>query len=115
MEARLYLTQEERLRFKKLLERVTPSLLHDHELSLSFQVVRKRLSDFIEPLSPVSKTKELIQKLLFLMENRVNFKRKEDIAHLLKELSFTYGFQELSVSIEPHSAGRDKEVLGGRG
>ncbi len=85
--SRLYLTSEERLRFKKLLERVTPIFLYDHKSSLSFQVACKFLKDFIKPLSPISKTRQLIQEFLSQMENQVlDVKQRGEMETLLKEL-----------------------------
>ena len=101
MGSRLYLTCEERLRFKKLLERVVSILLRDHEGSLSFQVARRRLSDFIEPFSPISKTRELIQKLLLLMSERpFDFGKKQKIQLLLEELSTSFELKDLSYSMK---------------
>lgn len=87
MEQYLCFTRKERLKLKKILERVGPILLRNHESSLSFQVAHKLLNDFIHPLSPISKSKRLIQKLISIMENQSSdIEKRQTIASFLKEL-----------------------------
>ncbi len=87
MAGRLSLTQEERLRLRKLLESAESILIRQAESSLSFQVIRKKLKEFIFPLSPLSKTKELIDQLLFLTGNQsLDLEKRNEVTSILIEL-----------------------------
>ena len=108
----LSLTQEEGLKLKKLLDRLNPAFLYDHESSLSFQVACKLLNEFTDPLS-ISKTKELIQKLLFFRENHpIDLIKREQIASLLKELYKLCEPKELNFSGTENPLTSREEVMG---
>jgi len=101
MAGRLSLTQEERLRLRKLLESAESLLIRQTEFSLSFQVIRKKLKEFIFPFSPLSKTKELIDKLLSLTENQpLDLKERNEITSILIELKQISASDQLRFSRE---------------
>lgn len=101
MSERLYLNNQERLRLQRILKQVIPPLLEDHHRSLSFHVARKRLHEFTESLSPISKTKESIEKLIQITESPLLHEReKEEARRTFKDLMDTYGLKELTPSLE---------------
>lgn len=89
MDTHLLLTPEGRLRLKKILERVEKPLLEKPDSSLSFQTARKLLKDFADPMSPLSKTKELVERILLLTGEAS--KEKDEIRSCLLELSSVSG------------------------
>ncbi len=68
MQTRIYLTEEESLRLKKLLESVERFLLNKCPSSLSIQIARQRLNELTPVLAPTSEVKRLIDRFLDLSE-----------------------------------------------
>jgi len=99
MAGHLSFTQEDHLRLKKLLESAESLLIHQAESSLSFQVIRKKLKEFIFPLSPLSKTKELIDKILSLTGNQsLDLEKRSEVTSILKELKQISGSEQVRFS-----------------
>lgn len=99
MTYRLYLTLEERLRLKKCLDSTGWKSLSSTQASLSFLVIQRKLKELILPLSPLSRARQLIEKLLSLMENLpVDPKGSGEIKSILKELHTVCALKEVSFS-----------------
>ena len=111
MGPRLYLTQEEQVRLKKYLRKVNFLLSQDQESPMSFGIMRNYLAELIYLLSPASRTKQLVERLIRAMAHEAfDLKRRIEIKALLKELETFYPLD--SVGFSPKQKTRKNSLQG---
>ena len=90
----LYLTYGERFRLRKLLDSAERALLSKAQVSICFHVARSKLKEFILPLSPLSQTRKLLERLLFFTAQDIAAP-KNAVESIFKELRKIYGLDQV--------------------
>lgn len=92
----LYLSPDKAVQLGKAFEKLENLFVADESSGLMLHLIRKDLSDLIEALSPLSKTRKMVSEMLDYTEDCPP-KDQERIKGLMVAIGEIYKFQELDL------------------
>lgn len=111
MKTRVYLTDEESLRLKKLLNSVEKFLINKCPSQLSIQIARRRLTELTPPLAPTSEVMRLINQFLDLSERDVfNGERNDEMFTVVDRLRSVCNLTDIRFSPKDRVGGNGRKI-----